>query len=277
MKNCMMVASDVLAAHHAAVEEARARGRSSGAPAPPRSAPRRCPRCRSSGPRRAAGPAGAGASDVDGGRRGHGLLSHDRRRHGQQRQGQRGAKVRRRRIRIVASLQRGLVALAGADADRRLDGRHEDLAVADRARCGPTRRSHPPPCSPSRRAPPLDLDLRKEVDRVLRSRGTARCGPSAGRSPGPPTRSCRSTPMSVRVSFTSSSLKGLMIASIFFMRPPSGRAARRPPAGAVQRQCHGPACGNSAGRLIRSPAPPRGVARRCLPGGHLPSKDAGRR
>src|SRR5437867_5785041 len=68
---------------------------------------------------------------------------------------------------LVGGLERALVALARADAHRRLDRIDEDLAVADVAGLGPAGAHFVDLVDEVVRNDDLDLDLGKEVDRVL--------------------------------------------------------------------------------------------------------------
>jgi hypothetical protein len=107
-------------------------------------------------------------------------------------------------------------ALTGADADRLLDRRHKDLAVADLV--GARRLQHCVERSRQQRIveDDLDFDLGQEVDDVLGAAMelgmallAAETAHSATVSPV--------TPISCNALFTSSSLNGLMMASIFFI------------------------------------------------------------
>src|SRR5882762_5987579 len=117
--------------------------------------------------------------------------------------------------------QRALVALPGADPDRRIHGMDEDLAVADVSCLGRRGQDARDLVGQAVRHHDLDLDLRQESTVYSPPRYSSvwpfwRPNPRTSETVMP------MTPMPVSASLTSSSLNGLMTASIFFMGPPRG-------------------------------------------------------
>jgi hypothetical protein len=114
-------------------------------------------------------------------------------------------------------------AFSGPDANRLLDVEHEDLAVADAAGVGGLNDRVDGLLEQLVRERDLDLDLRQEIDDVL----------GAAVEFGMSLLSAEALlPIPCRASLTSSSLNGLMMASIFFI-PDLRSPPRRPRASAT--------------------------------------------
>src|SRR3546814_6307157 len=116
----------------------------------------------------------------------------------------------------MSSAESVAAGLAGAEADRFLDVGHEDLAVADASGAGRRLDRLDRAFGQGVVDHHLELHLGQEIDDVLRAAIQLRMAlwrpkplPSVTVMPWMPT--------SCSPSFTSSSLNGLMIASIFFM------------------------------------------------------------